>query len=481
MKKILLLAVLSILIGLNQVSRAQCNFSGAGVRLNGAPYTDPVTGKCMINIDLYFDLKSDPGGKYVYVHIWPSASYPNLAYCHPPTASELTNSVATLGFYHFQESLYLLSAYTPVPGIANYLYTGLVIQKGPSSLPGYDRFSISNVAIASPQACSIPQSFLADAWMSQSAQAQNVHCFSKGLSFYANDPKITGLLFCQLPRTFTFTISTITSTGLTVAYKVFLDNGDGFYNKVNDSIKVAEGSNILLNAGNSYRFTPGVLGYLPWSNQSVYADRSLWIVVTSSGAANESYARVDNSCIPLPVTLQSFQAYRNKKNVELYWNTASESNNSGFYVERKTGAGNWEIAGFVPSLGVSGNSDEELNYTFVDFNPNAGISSYRLKQTDLDGRIVFSPERLVKGWGQSAGVMVYPNPVRNGAFTVLFDRISYPFTIELLDMQGRMVRRWANYNANSLVITDLPNGVYALIIRGYMATEPVTTRIVVAH
>src|SRR5690606_10943154 len=74
--------------------------------------------------------------------------------------------------------------------------------------------------------------------------------------------------------------------------------------------------------------------------------------------------------IPLPVKLKSFAASRNNSNVELKWSTETEQNNSGFDVERLTGAGGWQSVGFVPAKKGDGNSVSELNYSFTDVNPS---------------------------------------------------------------------------------------------------------------
>lgn len=462
MKKIILIALLATLASFIQPVSAQCTFSGAGVKLNGSTYTDPVTGKCMINIDLYFDLESNAGSKYVYIHIWPASLYPSYNYANPPVAANLVNTVATLGFYHFGGSLYMLDRYTPDPGIDNFKYSGLTITKSPGSVPGYDRFVISNLLIASPASCSIPQSFIADAWGSQSSNAQNIHCFSKGLNFYANDPKVTGLLFCQAPRTYRFDITTINTGGMTVNYEVFIDNGDGIFNRTTDTITIATASAIQLDNTNGYKFSSPMMSYLPYAEQKPYSDRAIWIVVTSPALSNEMYARLDNTCIPLPVNFTSFTAMRNKAVVELKWTTATENDNMGFFIQRKHSGGDWEIAGFVPTLAAEGNSQEMLGYTFSDNNIITAVTEYRLQQRDINGKISYSAVRFVKGYGQSKEMTVYPNPSGSGRVNVLFEKTDYPFTIELLDMSGKLLKKWSCYNQSQLVLVNMRPGVYIL-------------------
>jgi hypothetical protein len=479
MKKILLSALVALVAGFYTPVDAQCNFSGAGVKLNGSTYTDPVTGQCMINIDLYFDLQSNAGGKYVYVHIWPTSLYPDYSYSNPPLAADLVNSVATLGFYHFGSELYLLETYTPDLTIANFKYTGMTITKGPGELSGYDRFAISNLIIASPVSCTVPQSFTADAWESQSSSAQNIHCYSKGLAFYANDPKITGLLFCQVPRTYRFEITTINTAGISISYKVFLNNGDGVYNKTTDTIQLSAASDIALNNSNEYKFTSPVMSYEPYSSASPYADRSLWIVVTSPSITNEVYARLDNSCIPLPVQFRSFTAARNKTVVTLKWTTASEADNKGFYIERRNAGGEWATAGFIASSAMNGNSQQELDYSFADINTYNTITEYRIKQMDINDKASYSVTRPVKGYGQSGDLIIYPNPSPDGRLNIVFEKLNYPFTLELFDMNGRLIRKWVNYNETRLTMINLQPGIYMIKLWLPETKEQISGKVIV--
>ncbi|AFH50487.1 Putative carboxypeptidase [Ignavibacterium album JCM 16511] len=86
----------------------------------------------------------------------------------------------------------------------------------------------------------------------------------------------------------------------------------------------------------------------------------------------------------VPVELSSFTATALENSVELQWITSSETNNSGFEIQRKVLGENseWTKIGFVKG---SGTSTETNAYSFVDKNPSRGINLYRLKQIDYDG------------------------------------------------------------------------------------------------
>ena len=97
----------------------------------------------------------------------------------------------------------------------------------------------------------------------------------------------------------------------------------------------------------------------------------------------------------LPVELTSFDYVLNDNDVILHWTTASELNNYGFEVERKTvnenekqGSRDWKKIGFVKG---NGNSSNPHHYSFTDNTlQNQGTCSYRLKQIDNDGTFKYS-------------------------------------------------------------------------------------------
>ncbi len=89
---------------------------------------------------------------------------------------------------------------------------------------------------------------------------------------------------------------------------------------------------------------------------------------------------------PVPVELTSFTASTDNNEVVLSWQTATETNNSGFEVRRsdneEPGTDNWEKIGFVEGRGTS---TQKNNYSFIDKNLEAGNYSYRLVQIDFNG------------------------------------------------------------------------------------------------
>ena len=99
----------------------------------------------------------------------------------------------------------------------------------------------------------------------------------------------------------------------------------------------------------------------------------------------------------VPVELASFNALFNAGNVDLQWETKSETNNYGFEIHRYvSSAAGWETIGFVEGNGTTA---EPQHYEYIDHLTNvpsdASAIQYRLKQIDTDGSFEYSPIRIV--------------------------------------------------------------------------------------
>jgi len=112
---------------------------------------------------------------------------------------------------------------------------------------------------------------------------------------------------------------------------------------------------------------------------------------------------------PVPVELTSFSASVTGDNVILEWTTATELNNLGFEVQRKSQDTKFEAVGYVSG---SGTTTEPRNYFFTDSKIPNGQYTYRLKQMDFDGVVSYSDEIVVEvdAPAEYALEQNYPNP-----------------------------------------------------------------------
>ncbi len=110
-----------------------------------------------------------------------------------------------------------------------------------------------------------------------------------------------------------------------------------------------------------------------------------------------------------PVELSTFSASSTDGNVNLSWSTASETNNRGFEVERRTQNSEFEKIAFAAG---SGTTTRARSYSYTDENPGSGTYVYRLNQVDFNGSSSYSDEVTVYVSQQIKYTLEqnYPNP-----------------------------------------------------------------------
>jgi hypothetical protein len=112
----------------------------------------------------------------------------------------------------------------------------------------------------------------------------------------------------------------------------------------------------------------------------------------------------------IPVELTSFTANVNGLGqVVLNWETATEVNNQGFEIERRTESSEYRTVGFVEG---NGTISEPRSYVYTDITAENGINYYRLKQIDFNGTYEYSSEIEVDVNGPLTFDLAqnYPNP-----------------------------------------------------------------------
>ena len=112
----------------------------------------------------------------------------------------------------------------------------------------------------------------------------------------------------------------------------------------------------------------------------------------------------------LPVELSSFTAEAQGRDVNLNWETKTETNSSHFQIERTLSSSeDWVKIGEVQA---AGNSNSPKQYSFVDKKLNSGKYNYRLKMVDADGTSKYSDlvETEVSLPKEYALSQNYPNP-----------------------------------------------------------------------
>ncbi len=184
-----------------------------------------------------------------------------------------------------------------------------------------------------------------------------------------------------------------------------------------------------------------------------------------AGAATNGAGVYEYTFEPVPVEFTSFTANANGNNVTLNWSTATETNNSGFSVERKGIEGSWQTLGFINGRG---NSTVINRYSFTDQNVGYGHYTYRLKQIDYDGSFSFSSEVSIEILAVASFSLYqnYPNPF-NPATMIKYSLPSEEFvTLKIYDVLGREAAVLVNEKQGTgehmiaFNASQLPSGIY---------------------
>jgi len=155
----------------------------------------------------------------------------------------------------------------------------------------------------------------------------------------------------------------------------------------------------------------------------------------------------------IPVELVSFTANKTDAGILLSWKTATETNNSGFSIERSRDENNFAPIGFVSGKGTT---TEPTNYSFIDSKIESGKYYYRLKQIDFDGSFEYLNVVMVDAGLPTQFILSqnHPNPF-NPTTTIKFQLpVDAKVKIELYNAIGQKI--------SELLNSDLTGGVHQI-------------------
>ncbi|MES2773012.1 MAG: DUF5018 domain-containing protein [Bacteroidota bacterium] len=203
----------------------------------------------------------------------------------------------------------------------------------------------------------------------------------------------------------------------------------------------------VFTASNYYTYTP------------LTASETRILVPLFAGADKVSFS---TSCSALPLKLLSFNAEINGKDVKASWKTDNEVNTRGFDIERSTNGRDFVAIGSVSSNNTSGVN----NYSFTDTKPVAGISWYRLKQVDKDGRFTYSKTVAINSL-ERIGLGIFPNPV-SSTLSVTHPKALVGASIKIFTADGRVVASFKVATGAGITTTgieQLSAGNYLLVMQ----------------
>ncbi len=191
------------------------------------------------------------------------------------------------------------------------------------------------------------------------------------------------------------------------------------------------------------------------------------ITSTSTPTAFNSFSlfTMGNLNYALPVTWVSFDATVIQHIVQLDWQTGTETNTDRFAVERSANGEDFTDVAFVPA---AGNSPSLLTYQIADKQPLPGVSYYRLRQIDLDGKYGYSSIRTVNRTGIALApwvTSVAPNPFTDVIHVASSGQDISDMEVRLYEWTGALKARISTSSANlELKTPNLAPGIYLLEI-----------------
>ena len=530
MKKILLSLMLFGAFASMNTAKAQCDLefhnlsivSSPGVQIGDGTATNP--NRCQYFFDVEFDITTNSGFKYLFIHSWLLADYPAPAIfnCSGSTPAQDPGNVTQLGTTIFQQGKSIIdfgfiglqdgafpagqeiNVTSKIASAPNYpnndntsgtlvglnTATNATVTRSTTN-PDVLHFKITGLLVEKLGACE-PIAVTTDIWGSNAQGAHlgtskskmSAQCYECGLRQSLNDPTVALVPLCGAPRQYSFSITSGQAAATVYNYSVYMH--DPTPGSVEPDFLVTSGSVTLSTNGadafpTAYSSGTLTIAQMPYCCISPWSEWDMRLDVTSPSFSNTiSTGNLAVACATLPVNLKAFTAVRiNSSTVNLKWETAQEENSKGFEVQRKLPNGAWQTIDFVESKTINGNSSSPLSYEFTDRNNSRGITQYRLRQLDMDGKQAISQIRAVRGEGQKSKTIIYPNPSGDGKVNIIFENLNSTRDVSVTDVSGRTIKQWKGITNNNIQIDNLSSGFYTVRIVNNETGEQTVEKFVV--
>jgi hypothetical protein len=457
----------------------------------------------VVTFNLGFEIDINNGNKIIFIHLWRTQDYTPHNYTNqnqPKESNILADALATIIIDNdvvnnnstAPPSQVFMTTYGPDPGIDDNIGPATFQVKDASDGLTYNRvvvdaglniyrYTINNLSIVVPGACSNQIDFTGDAWSSNAnSSSPPVQCSMTGFSFLVNDPAISTGFTCNpvgISNTYSYVISTISPQSLIFNTDVYVDNGDDFFDVSLDIPVASNAGPYSITSGSP--FNSGTLTYTaPYSTTEPYRREDLWVVVKNMSLVNNSVipptvttisnfllGRVVNTCsfIILPVSILDFSAYRKNELVQLNWTVAGTAELNKFVVQRKIGNDDWKDIATV--YDEQRDNKQEKTFAFTDENPTSAMSLYRINASSANGENGYTRQIMVNGMEKTFSYMISPNPSVNGTLSVKLYSLNGSATIRVFNIQGQLVRTLQVDKGGTYTFSELTAGTYYVSLK----------------
>lgn len=169
--------------------------------------------------------------------------------------------------------------------------------------------------------------------------------------------------------------------------------------------------------------------------------------------------------IALPIELLSFNAKKEDKAIQVFWQTLMEDKLTYFDIEKSVDGIHFKNIGTLKA------NNRPSVYQYSDTDNNMSIGYYRLNIHEMDGTHYYSKTISIEGDKQEFSfTSVYPNPTSQYCQLEWTATDDQPVQITLTDLLGKvMLRKMVDSHNNSnqltLAIEGIPAGLYLLNIK----------------
>lgn len=162
-------------------------------------------------------------------------------------------------------------------------------------------------------------------------------------------------------------------------------------------------------------------------------DGKLDIISSNFGANTLSFLKNNIVLLSTPQLL-NFVALPKNNTIQLNWELNNPNSIENMVLECSANAKEW--------IAIEVQLNPKNANTYLHKTPILGKNYYRLKQTNRDSKIIYSDIRVVDLAKTTASIAVYPNPIKNGYFTIdLGITPDKNLTYSILTIEGKLIKQ----------------------------------------
>jgi hypothetical protein len=177
--------------------------------------------------------------------------------------------------------------------------------------------------------------------------------------------------------------------------------------------------------------------------------------------------------VDLPIDLSFFKTESiDEKTNKIKWQTYTERENAFFTIEKSRDGSNFE---FLAQVDGVGNSTQINDYEYIDYNPNADLTYYKLSQTDFDGKQTFLGIQYIENKNLEY-TEIQKNPFEEYCKVKLKSKSNSNKELLIFDSMGKKIHAQnvsLNTGINDLEIdfTEYSDGVYFISFKDNEKSE----------